>query len=366
MSLLEKIKKTWKANVMFVKKEYPTIDLLKFVFSILIVAIHTSLLKVNESYSAWMVSSLFFRLGVPFFFVVSGFFLSDKLYSIQNRNLVECSQVTRKYCIKNLPPLILWGGIGLIFNLIELQTKGQSISYLLAYSCRTFFYPLNAMWYLLASIIGAIIMTIFYLKCKSWRWVWVVYAIVSYIFVLLCNNYFFLAEGTALEPLIRLYSKVFVSARNGVFLAPVYMGMGFVIRCDDAQAWFSKHKYVSVISLICGFVFLTVEATVLFGCTRYDDRGFFISQLLLIPSLVLVSMFYSTKMKLPYRLLRRLSTSVFYLHCTIRTVVQYFLRQNMVETGDNIVLFVVTTLLTILISLISYGMNNKKVSALFG
>ena len=55
-----------------------TIDLLRFVFSLMIIAVHTDLF-VDVSTPLYYVFSLgLARAGVPFFFIVSGFFYRQK------------------------------------------------------------------------------------------------------------------------------------------------------------------------------------------------------------------------------------------------------------------------------------------------
>ena len=58
------------------RKENHTIDFLKLFFALCIVGIHTDLVKIFPSeHTQWYVMQVVFRMGVPFFFVVSGYFL---------------------------------------------------------------------------------------------------------------------------------------------------------------------------------------------------------------------------------------------------------------------------------------------------
>ncbi len=343
-----------------VKKSYPTVDLLKFLFAIMIVAIHTNLLSVNESYPAWIISSLFFRTAVPFFFAVSGFFLSSKLYNAGRDDHKKCISVTENYCSRLLIPLIFWGIVGLLLNAVSLYLAGQSVKEIIISSLQTVFYPKNAMWYLSASIIGAIILTVIYTRFKNYKSVLIVFACIGYAFLLICNNYFFITEGTFAEKIVLSYMKIFVSARNGFFLAPIYMGMGFLIGSENAKKWLREHKKLTAIGLAVGILLLAVEAMLLFKVTAFDDRGYFVSQLILTPSLIGVSLLYDIKLNLPYALLRRLSTSIYFVHATIRTVTKNILELlPWQELDNNLLLFLITAVLSISLSLISYKINNK-------
>lgn len=92
------------------KKEYPTIDVIKFLCAVFVVAIHTSALSIPGSVPAWLAKSLLLRTGVPFFFVTSGYFLAGKVFSVGYSDRREIKNVLRIYCRRLVPPLILWGG----------------------------------------------------------------------------------------------------------------------------------------------------------------------------------------------------------------------------------------------------------------
>ena len=88
------------------KRQYPAIDVAKFIFSILVVAIHTVPLGNNDyGFPLNLLGSLS-RLAVPFFFMASGFFLSKKFdgdfYS--ERNIIA----VKKYALHILFLYGLW------------------------------------------------------------------------------------------------------------------------------------------------------------------------------------------------------------------------------------------------------------------
>lgn len=58
---------------------FKCVDILKFVFSLCVLCIHCGLLKGHPVYN-W-INPLLFRLAVPFFFVASGFFIGQKIYT---------------------------------------------------------------------------------------------------------------------------------------------------------------------------------------------------------------------------------------------------------------------------------------------
>ena len=58
------------------RKRYDLVDLNKFVFAICIVALHTKALSILPAHVEWVIEHMIFRLAVPFYFVMSAYFLS--------------------------------------------------------------------------------------------------------------------------------------------------------------------------------------------------------------------------------------------------------------------------------------------------
>ena len=344
------------------RKEYTTVDLLKFFFSICIVGLHTSLLHSDESFPAWLACSLVFRTAVPYFFIISGYFLAGKIYVIERIDRKNIRAVTRNYCNKLLPPLAFWGTLGLFIDLANQLRKGTDVRTIILYICKSFFYPRNAMWFLLALIIGTILLTELYLRVKRWYICWMCISVVGYAIVLLCNNYYFIVESTFLGNIARMFINVCSSARNGIFFAPCFIGVGFVIRADRVQKALYNHRIVIWVGMVLGVVLLLSEASFIYDLSYLDDRGVFVSQLLLVPCIAVISIMYQVKMPLPYKRLRRLSSSIYYIHRTARVAVLLIPFYN----GNTTILFFATLLLTLLVAAVSYQMKNEKIHMIFG
>ena len=68
-------------------KRNRTIDLLKFIFSICVIAIHSSLFKEINTTLYISTTMGLFRIAVPFFFITSGYFYYRKLSSNQDTKI---------------------------------------------------------------------------------------------------------------------------------------------------------------------------------------------------------------------------------------------------------------------------------------
>lgn len=353
-------------NGLYEREEYNSIDLLKFVFSFMIVAIHSNLLEIDNSVVAWLIQSLLFRMGVPFFFVVSGFFLAKKLRSVGRDNAKECNNITKKYCQKLLPPLIFWGLVGLIFYVYDLIKQGKDFTKIIMYVCRTVAYPLSAMWFIFALIIGSIILTFIFVKFKSFKTIWLVYSIITYSYLLLCNNYFFIIEGTSLENFFRLYLKVFASARNGVFLSPTFMGIGFILSGLTVQERGYKYRVYLILGLIFSYIIYGVEAYLLFNKSSVDDKGFFISQVFVVTFLTMVAINFNLKINLPYKSIRRFSTTIYFVHSTIISILKIIFDFSYFGVYGGLVLFSSSAIIALIVAVLTSRIKNKKVHLIFG
>ncbi len=68
------------------KKHY-MIDILKLLFAMCIIGIHTGfLLKYNYGY---YIHNVIFRLGAPYFFIVPGYFLGIRINSNNRKEVIK-------------------------------------------------------------------------------------------------------------------------------------------------------------------------------------------------------------------------------------------------------------------------------------
>ena len=289
-------------------RQYAALDACKLFFAVCVVAIHTYATNVlPEPVDFWITQSVF-RLAVPFFFVASGFMLGKKLHG-EGRNL---ESTLTQYIKKLLPPL-LWVGTanGLLELLLQHLRNGTDIrSAATQFAKHFFFYPYGAMWYVQASIIGALLLYPF-LKRKKLNRALVVGALL-YGWALLCNNYYFAAQASGLDGIVDAYMTAFISARNGVFVGFFWLALG-VKTCEwHRRAW--SHR-VLIPSLAVFAALYLIEIYLLKGQSYLDDRALYITQIGLIPAGVLGIL----NLKLPIArrtsvLMRKASTWIYFFH----------------------------------------------------
>ena len=157
------------------KEEYVLIDILKFIFAIMIVGIHTQTMNDSNSNVQWYILHIIYRAAVPFFFLSSGFLFGKKyLKNKENLKLNTTRQIKRL-----LIPFLFWMLVSLPYIIIT--TTGQNVIVIMLKILRkAIFYPWGALWFILALIL-AIAIEYFFLKKKKLR---IALIISSYLYII--------------------------------------------------------------------------------------------------------------------------------------------------------------------------------------
>ena len=286
------------------KKVDKAVDIAKFIMSIFIVGIHSHIeYVIPDGIGRFYVLSVFLRSAVPFFFVVSGYYLGKKIW---NQSLVESKKSVLKYIQKLVVPFLFWSTISLLIYLPTIhETCESNLEFVAKIIRQAIFYPVGAMWFVLACMVGAYIIHIFW----NHKRLAVIFAIVLYGVALLGNNYFFLLSNTKYMDLML---KVIISTRNGLFVGFPFMLIGALLaKPKMIDGW--KYKYVISV-LIIAFILLSIETYVVYGRPYNDDRSLFVLWLLFIPCLVVVLLKTKVSMRIRTTRFRKFSTVLYFSH----------------------------------------------------
>lgn len=269
------------------QKNYNGIDLIKFLCSLLIFAIHIDLF--SEGTSAFGDSANFWssqylcRIAVPFFFVSSGFFLFKKmpLYDLN-------TDIIKNYCFKILRLLGIW--------CVLLVLGG-----------------IDHLWYLGASVIAIILLSLFLHFGIKFRYICIT-ACLLYIIGLLGDSYFGIIEPlgkiSIFKYIFKAYNFVFSTTRNGVFMGFIFMLMGAAFsRCK-----INIKPLISFLGFIASMFLLFVEVFLLESGGIPRNYNMYIC---LIPAVFfLFSFAYTLRLKdRPiYKHLRTIGVLVYFSH----------------------------------------------------
>ena len=189
------------------KENFALIDIFKLFFALCIVGLHTGFLY-NYAFG-YYVHTIIFRLGVPFFFIASGYFLAKKDVGTNQKNI--CLDFIKKL----LPMYLLLGTTYII--LFAIRYNDFSASSLLI----NFWYlitgrSLSVMWYVGALITSAIILL--HLNTKKKLLYSLILFLVLYIIGLLFNTYSFLLINGTFDFIYRFLVTQFHSNSNFLFV----------------------------------------------------------------------------------------------------------------------------------------------------
>ena len=245
-------------------KSYAGIDVFRFISALLVIAIHTSpFISFNET-ADFIMTRIFARIAVPFFFITSGYFLITR-YS---RNYEKLLKFIRKTTLIYVIAIVIYLPINIYNSYFDMENLLPNIIKDLIFD-GTFYH----LWYLPASILGAAIAQIM-IKKFGYK-ISLTTGIILYFGGLFGDSYYGIAENIPiLKEFYGLIFQVSDYTRNGFFFAPIFFIMGGFIADNRKIVSMSKCIYGFLIS----FILMFIEATVLHNLNlqRHDSMYTFL------------------------------------------------------------------------------------------
>lgn len=236
------------------KKKYGAIDIAKYVSALLVVCIHTfPFYEVSVRLNAYWIQTVC-RLAVPFFFVSSGFFFFRKW----DKNHPEANQETLSRYEKRLGKIyLIWTIIYLPYTIWDYTRAGFRFYHIFAYLRDLL---LNGSYYHLWFLPALMLSTWLVAKIYQRRGLKKVLSVslILYIIGYLINVYQPVWESIPyVSFLFSFFTKLLVTARNGIFFGPIFVGMGLLL----ARSHRLSHR-ASLIGWAVSFVGLFLEVTI--------------------------------------------------------------------------------------------------------
>lgn len=224
-------------------KNYTGIDYFRFIAALLIIAIHTSPFASFSETGDFILTRVVARVAVPFFLMTSGFFLISR-YAYNNNKLWIFVKKTA----------LIYGIAMLIYIPINLYNSYFKMDSLLPNIIKDIIFDgtLYHLWYLPASIIGAVIA--WYLVRKFDYQVALSVTLILYFVGLFGDSYYGVSERIGLlNGLYNLIFQVSDHTRNGIFFAPIFFVLGGLIADNSRKFTFRKSIYGFGISFVLMF-----------------------------------------------------------------------------------------------------------------
>lgn len=213
------------------KRIYPAINSFKLLAALFVIMIHTSPLTSVSPEADYVLTRIIARTAVPFFFMVTGFFVLPKALADPGRGL----RYLRRIGLIYLASMILYFPV----NLYAGQLKGAGFGGILKMILTdgTFYH----LWYLPALLLGFALVWagLNYLPFK------IVFpaSVLLYLAGLPGDSYYgFLKEGSVLQTVYNGIFHVSSYTRNGLFYAPVFLVLGYAVSLQYSRECLGKNS----------------------------------------------------------------------------------------------------------------------------
>ena len=236
---------------------YNGLDIAKFIMAIFIVMLHSSLF-IEISYNIhYLFEYAITRVGVPFFFIVSGFLLYRKI------DIKKISfKAIKKYNMHILRLYSVWSLLYLpiiIHDNIIKDNKGVVHGIIIVFRNTIMSGSYLHLWFLQALIVSSLIVTILLYFKVSTKMIFLISGIL-YCVGLLGQAYysifdFFFPNGTLIYNVCNCLEKIFVTPRNGICFGFLFFFIGVYLSHVNVQI--SKEKNIKYIMI--SFLALSLE-----------------------------------------------------------------------------------------------------------
>ncbi len=208
-------------------KQYHSIDLFKFIAAFFVITVHANPLADHPVAGGFLKNSVA-RIFLMFFFLAAGYLFFDRLKNVE---VQQQNRVFKKYLARLFRLWLIWSLLYIpFFCLLHLEDILRfNLSALGAWMREIIFVgSFYHLWFLGALLVGIAIVYAFYRVGLSPA-AGVACSAILYLIGLLGNSYDFLLEDLpALERVKDAYLAIFLTTRNGVFCAPLFLSLGWL------------------------------------------------------------------------------------------------------------------------------------------
>lgn len=330
---------------MIKNKSYAGLDYFRIIAALLIIAIHTSPLLSYSEMSDFILTRIIARIAVPFFFMLSGFFLISR----HNYNYDKL-----KVFLKNT--VFIYGISIFIYIPLNIYNGYFSMDNLLPNIIKDIVFDgtLYHLWYLPASIIGASI-AYFLVKKLGMKWSFII-SVILYIIGMLGDSYYgFLEKLPLLKNFYGYIFEVSDYTRNGVFFAPVFFILGGII-ANKSVSISSKN---SLIGFLISFTLMFCEGIILhnLGVQRHDSM-----YIMLLPCMYFLFTALTFFKGNRVRFLRTSSLIIYIIHPMMIVIIRMFSKILGIQTvlvDNSIINYIVVSIASFITSIIIILILNR-------
>lgn len=251
--------------------------------------------------------------------------------------------------------LFVFEPVSIVLKTLIFALEGRSSTYIVLRVIQSIvFYPYGALWYIQAMIVGIWMLYFLVLKENKKRLGYCA-GIPLFFVAIVCNSYYFLVENSVIGKYVRLYLKVAVSARNGIFYGFFVLWVGFI-----SYRVYKKNLVPSVIVkisfLVCYSLYL-IELWNLKDKVMKDDGSIFIMSIPVTACLLMLSV-RRKEVNNQTVILRNLSTGIYLLHRPILYILTIIQILFSIDISHEIQFFMVSCA-AVIICCVAYKRNYR-------
>lgn len=339
------------------KIQFYGLDITKFICALLVITIHTApLVEIAPNVNFYLVQ-VTARIAVPFFFLASGFLFFMKLNQAGTWKDGENLDALKRYLIRIGILYLCWSAIYFMFTLLSWLKDGFQWVMLVRY-IRDFFLTGSCyhLWFLPSLMVGMVIAYFFYFKTTH-RTALISVAVLYFLGMLINVYGNLLNQIPVVSAVYKAYNAVFVTSRNGLFFAPLFLLMG---------AYFASTKSIltkrdAFIGMVISFVLLGLEATMLRSFHYMNDLTSL--YLFLIPlEFFLFSWVVQLRPKEHklYPFLRKSSLLIYVSHILFVMCISPIWKMLFHTAIGNLPLYLLTTVCSLLFAVLCIYASNTK------
>jgi len=316
--------------------------------AVFVMVVHFSPFKTIHPVLHFVSIHGFTRIAVPFFFLSSGFSLSE-------RGIIP-PQRLKKTLIKLIKLYLFWTLLYSPLIVLQLINTPSSQHWLITLSRNLFFEgSFIHLWYFVASIIGLVIVSTLKRFLKSH----LIFTLLILLFILgvLGDSYYGLSMTIPFLSTFKTTLFQFINTtRNGVFFAPLFIYTGILIK--QFQPQFKRQTLFISFILILTLSFIEIFFLRNQGWARDYNLTFLIYPLSVFSFLISLSV----KVSFNTDRFRSMATTLFYIHIYAYVLVQAILYQGDITRFRNygFLDFVLAFILSIVLTLLIHRFNHVK------
>lgn len=271
-----------------------TLDKLRIIAAILIVAIHTyPFVSINKELD-FIFTHVFCRIGVPLFLMITGYYVLPKAVEDKNKLIKYTIKILKIYliCIILYLPVDIYNGsikeAGAINIIKDIFING------------TFYH----LWYFPALILGIWLTYFIVKKFKSNKTI--IIFLILYAIGLLGDSYYGITERFEFtQKIYNVIFNVFNYTRNGLFYVPIFLYLGYKIK-----EWKISKKQSTII-LGISIILMIIEGIILHKLNLQKHDSMYI---MLIPTMISLFNLIILNSGENNKKLRNIATIIYIIH----------------------------------------------------